>query len=52
MSQLDSTSASPIRTAAPAKPKTNIYTVVLIISLLMMLFGCLMMYLELKQLTG
>jgi hypothetical protein len=34
------------------KPKTSIYTMLLVISLIALLFGCLMLWLEIKQLEG
>jgi hypothetical protein len=34
------------------KPKTSIYTVLLVIALLALLIGCLTMWLEIKQLEG
>jgi hypothetical protein len=43
---------SPGVTVSGRKPKTTIYTVLLIIALLAMLIGCLMMWLEIKQLEG
>lgn len=50
MSQLDSSSAK--RRPLPGqKPKTNIYTLMLIFALLLMLVGCLFMYLEYQLLT-
>ena len=52
MSQLDSTSANSPRGVLVQKPKTNIYTVMLIIAFLAMLFGCLFMYLELSRFSG
>ncbi|TWT32331.1 hypothetical protein KOR34_40940 [Posidoniimonas corsicana] len=52
MSQLDSTSANAPRGVLVQKPKTNIYTVMLIIAFLSMLFGCLFLYLELSRFSG
>lgn len=49
MSQLDSTSASAQRGVLIQKPKTNIYTVMLIVAFVAMLIGCLLMWLELRQ---
>lgn len=49
MSQLDSSSADPIeapRGVLVQKPKTNIYTVLLIIAFVAMCIGCLFLYLE------
>ncbi len=46
MSQLDSNLASPPRGYSVAKPKTNIFTVMLIIALIAMLLGCLFFLLE------
>jgi hypothetical protein len=37
---------------AGRKPKTSIYTMLLVISLIALLFGCLMLWLEIKQLEG
>jgi hypothetical protein len=38
--------------AAGRKPKTSIYTMLLVVSLVALLFGCLMLWLEIKQLEG
>lgn len=49
MSQLDSNSAEPDlapRGVLVQKPKTNIYTVMLIVAFVAMLLGCLFLYLE------
>jgi hypothetical protein len=43
---------SPSVAVAGRKPKTSIYTVLLIIALLALLIGCLTMWLEIKQLEG
>lgn len=52
MSQLDSSSANAPRGVLVQKPKTNIFTVMLIISFLAMLIGCVLMYLELDRYGG
>jgi hypothetical protein len=43
---------SPPVGVAGRKPKTSIYTMLLVISLIALLFGCLMLWLEIKQLEG
>lgn len=43
---------SPAVAVSGRKPKTSIYTVLLIIALLALLIGCLTMWLEIKQLEG
>jgi hypothetical protein len=43
---------APSVAVAGRKPKTSIYTVLLIIALLALLIGCLTMWLEIKQLEG
>ena len=43
----------PAPPAAPGrKPKTSIYTVMLLIALVSLLIGCLILWLEIKQLGG
>lgn len=43
----------PAPPAAPGrKPKTSIYTAMLVISLVSLLIGCLVLWLEIKQLGG
>lgn len=51
MSQLDSPSASRQRGVLVQKPKTNIYTVLLIIAFVAMLTGCLLLGLEWARYT-
>lgn len=46
MSQLDSNSANPPRGVIVQKPKTNIYTVMLILAFVAMCLACLFLYLE------
>ena len=46
MSQPDLSSANPPRGVIVNKPKTSVYTVMLIISLVAMLTACLFLYLE------
>jgi hypothetical protein len=41
---------SPGGGASGRKPKTNIYTILLIVALVALLIGCLTMWLEIKQL--
>jgi hypothetical protein len=43
---------SPGGGAPGRKPKTNIYTILLIIALVCLLIGCLTMWLEIKQLEN
>jgi hypothetical protein len=43
---------SPSVAVAGRKPKTSIYTVLLVIALIALLIGCLTMWLEIKQLEG
>jgi hypothetical protein len=43
---------SPPIGVAGRKPKTSIYTMLLVISLIALLIGCLMLWLEIKQLEG
>lgn len=46
MSQLDSISANAPRGVLVQKPKTNIYTILLILGFIAMSTACLFMYLE------
>lgn len=49
MSQPDLSSASPSRGVIVQKPKTSIYTVMLIIALIGLLMGCLFLWLEIAE---
>jgi hypothetical protein len=51
MAQPEFMMAPPVGIAG-RKPKTSIYTVLLIIALVALLIGCLTMWLEIKQLEG
>lgn len=52
MSQLDSGSANAPRGVIVKKPKTNIYTMMLLISLLALIFGCIFLYAEISKYGG
>ncbi len=52
MSQPDSSLASPPQGVIVKKPKTNVYTVMLIISLVMMLMACLFLWFEIGEYGG
>ena len=52
MSQPDLSSANPPRGVVVQKPKTNIYTVMLMIALFAMIMACIFLYLELGQYGG
>jgi hypothetical protein len=43
---------SPPIGVAGRKPKTSIYTMLLVIAVIALLIGCLMLWLEIKQLEG
>jgi hypothetical protein len=50
MSRLGSPSSDPSqRGVVVEKPKANIYTMLLIISFIAIVIGCLMLYLEMKE---
>jgi hypothetical protein len=51
MAQPEFVMAAPVGVAA-RKQKTSIYTMSLVISLIALLIGCLMLWLEIKQLEG
>ena len=51
MAQPEFMMSAPVGVAG-RKPKTSIYTMLLVISLIALLFGCLMLWLEIKQLEG
>lgn len=52
MSQPDLSSASPPRGVIVQKPKTNIYTVMLIIAFVMMILACIFLWLEVGEYGG
>lgn len=52
MSQLDSGLDEAPRGVIVKKPKTNIYTVMLIISLVAMIMACVFLYLEVNEYGG
>ncbi len=51
MAQPEFMMSAPVGVAG-RKPKTSIYTMLLVISLIALLIGCLMLWLEIKQLEG
>ena len=51
MSQPDLSSANPPGVLAP-KPKTSIYSMLLLVSLLAILLGCLFLFLEIQKYGG
>ncbi len=52
MSQLDSGPVDPPRGVIVQKPKTNIYTIMLLLSLIGMITACVFLYLELEEYGG
>ncbi|MEM6329898.1 MAG: hypothetical protein AAF790_06585 [Planctomycetota bacterium] len=52
MSQPDLSLDNPPRGVITKKPKTNVYMVMLMISLVAMLLGCIFLYLELSKYSG
>ena len=52
MSQPDLTTVSPPRGVLVQKPKTSVYTVMLIIALVAVLVGCIFLYLEIRSYGG
>jgi hypothetical protein len=52
MSLPDSDSASARRGVFVEKPRADIYTVLLVVALVAILFGCLFLYLEILQYGG
>lgn len=52
MSQPDLSSVSPPRGVLVQKPKTSVYTVMLIVSLVAMVIGCIFLVLEIQRFGG